>query len=53
MLAEDFYRELTHGGTRPPDTAISGYALHNATRQLRAMFPDHPAHWAGYIHTGN
>jgi tetratricopeptide (TPR) repeat protein len=53
MIAEDFYRQLTSGGTRPPDTSRASFALHSATRRLRDRFPGHPAHWAGYIHTGN
>jgi tetratricopeptide (TPR) repeat protein len=53
MIAEDFYRQLTSDGTRPPDTSLASCALHSATRRLRERFPDDPAHWAGYIHTGN
>jgi hypothetical protein len=53
LIAEDFYRRLTSDGTRPPDTAQTSYALHDATRQLRDKFPDQPAHWAGYLHTGS
>ena len=52
LVAEDFYRRLTSGGTKPPDTSMSCYALHAATRRLRDRFPDQPRHWAGYIHTG-
>jgi len=53
MIAEDFYRQLTRGGTAPPDTSLTSFALHSATRRLRDRFPGHPGHWAGYIHTGN
>jgi len=52
LVAEDFHRRLTSGGTKPPDTSMSCYALHAATRRLRDRFPDQPRHWAGYIHTG-
>jgi tetratricopeptide (TPR) repeat protein len=52
MVAEDFYRRLTGGGTGPPDTTLASLALHTATRRLRHRFPGQPTHWAGYIHTG-
>jgi hypothetical protein len=51
-LAEDFYTQLTLGGTSPPETRGCAHALHHAVRRLRTRFRDHPAMWAGYFHTG-
>jgi hypothetical protein len=52
-VARDFYRQLTDGGTRPPETGLASHALHNAVRRLRRRLPDYPGHWAPYTHTGS
>ena len=51
-LAADFYDRLTGGGTLPPQTDISAYALHDAIYALRTRYPDNPALWAAHTHTG-
>lgn len=51
-FATEFYRHLTGDGTTPPQTDRSAHALHEATRTVRARYPDLPAVWAAYTHTG-
>lgn len=51
-LANDFYSGLTHEGTSPPDTQLAASALHNAVRNLRALYLSSPALWASHTHTG-
>jgi hypothetical protein len=41
QVAADFYY-LTSNGTQSPDTSVVARALHQATRNLRARFPDLP-----------
>jgi hypothetical protein len=45
-IAEDFYTDLTEGGTTPPRTSRSPGALHQAIRRLRARYPQTPTVWA-------
>lgn len=52
-LATEFYRRLTADGTTPPRTSRSALSLHEATRALRARYPDTPTTWAAYTHTGS
>ena len=49
-LAETFYRATLSAPDNGAATAAE--ALHEATRQLRAINRDHPHLWAGYTHTG-
>jgi tetratricopeptide (TPR) repeat protein len=51
-LAVDIYRELTDGGTTPPDARAAAHALHRATCRLRGQRPDKPGLWAAHTHTG-
>ena len=51
-IAEDFYADLTAGGTIPPQTSRSPRALHHAIRRLRARYPQTPTLWAAHTHTG-
>jgi len=51
-LASDIYRQLTRGGSAPPDVGHAAHALHHATRRLRDQHPDKPALWAAHTHTG-
>lgn len=51
-FAAEFYRRLTDGGTVAPRTGRSATALHEVTRHLRDHYPDEPALWAAYTHTG-
>jgi tetratricopeptide (TPR) repeat protein len=51
-LAVSVYRQLTHGGTCPPDTSMAALALHKATRDSRDDNPEIPTSWAAYVHTG-
>jgi tetratricopeptide (TPR) repeat protein len=49
-LAETFYGAALSATKNQADDAAE--ALHEATRQLRAINRDHPYLWAGYTHTG-
>jgi CHAT domain-containing protein len=51
-LALEVYTQLTQDGATPPDTDLAAHALHNATRSLRARYPNSPTAWAAYTHTG-
>lgn len=51
-FAAGFYRLLTDDGTVAPRTGRSAAALHEVTRRLRERYPDVPAVWAAYTHTG-
>ena len=51
-ITEDFYDDLTAGGTTPPQTSRSAQALHHAVRRLRARYPQAPTLWAAHTHTG-
>ncbi|MCD0449688.1 CHAT domain-containing protein [Actinocorallia sp. API 0066] len=52
LLAIAFYRDLTHGGTRPPETARAAYALREAVLKAREEDPGNPFTWAAYLHVG-
>lgn len=51
-LVADFFKDLTHVGTAPPEINRSAHALHRAARRLRANYLSTPTLWAGYTHTG-
>jgi CHAT domain-containing protein len=52
-LAVGVYARLTGNGTTEPDAGLAARALHQATRDLRARFPDHPSLWVTHTHTGS
>ncbi|MFD4245376.1 CHAT domain-containing protein [Streptomyces sp. NPDC058525] len=51
-VAEGFYLRLTHGGTRPADTADAARALNETLRDLRDRYPLTPTRWAAHLHVG-
>jgi CHAT domain-containing protein/tetratricopeptide (TPR) repeat protein len=51
-VAADVYSSLTNGGTRPPDTARTAFALHQAVRAARDRYPAEPSLWAAHVHVG-
>jgi hypothetical protein len=52
QLAGEFYRRLTAGWTRPPETERTALALHEAVRVIRDAYADRPIWWAPYVHLG-
>jgi CHAT domain-containing protein len=52
-LAVGVYARLTGNGTTEPDADLAARALHHATRDLRARFPDNPSLWVTHTHTGS
>jgi hypothetical protein len=50
-VTRSVYTALAAGGA-PPRLDATAPAVHHATRQLRALYPQQPSRWAPHIHTG-
>jgi tetratricopeptide (TPR) repeat protein len=50
--AATLYKNLTADGTLPPNTGLTAFALHAATRRLREQYPGRPGLWAPFVHVG-